>query len=233
MARGRQPPASLRRRVGDRRPRKTLVVLCEGIRTEPEYLEALRRDPEVRDAAAVDIRIERGASGAVPLTLVRRAIEIRERARREEGEIDEVWCLYDVEWPVHHPSLAEARDLAARHGINLAVSNPCFELWLVLHFRDHRRFLDNDEARRVRREHDGSADKGLAGETYMPRNGTPRVAPPRSRRTTVRTATSRRTTTRPPACTASSSRSCRHHLQPESGGLEYLPYVDPGAVLVR
>ncbi|MFG2038221.1 RloB family protein [Dactylosporangium sp. NPDC048998] len=168
MTRGRQPPASLRRKVGERQPRKTLVILCEGQRTEPEYLDALRRDREVHDVAAVDIRIESNASGAVPLTLVRRAIEIRERARQEQSEIDEIWCVYDVEWPKHHPSLTEARDLAQRNGINLAVSNPCFELWLVLHFRDYRRFLDNEEARRVRRDHDGSADKGIDGVVYMP-----------------------------------------------------------------
>ncbi|MER7001789.1 RloB family protein [Dactylosporangium sp. NPDC000555] len=168
MTRGRQPPASLRRKVGERQPRKTLVILCEGRRTEPEYLDALRRDREIHDVAAVDIRIEGSASGAVPLTLVRRALEIRERARREQSEIDEIWCVYDVEWPKHHPALVEARDLAQRNGINLAVSNPCFELWLVLHFRDYRRFLDNEQARRVRREHDGSADKGIDGTVYMP-----------------------------------------------------------------
>jgi len=32
-------------------------VFCEGARTEPEYLDALRREPDVRNAAAVDIRI--------------------------------------------------------------------------------------------------------------------------------------------------------------------------------
>ncbi|GGM17757.1 RloB family protein [Dactylosporangium sucinum] len=169
MARNRQPPTSLRRKVATRRPRKTVAIFCEGQRTEPEYLDALRREPDVRDAAAVDIRIEHIGGGAVPLTLVRMAVEARKRSIAEEGEIDEFWCVYDVEWPTHHPGLAQAADLAARNGINLAVSNPCFELWLALHFRDHGGFLDNAEARRLRRAHDGQADKGLDGAVYMPR----------------------------------------------------------------
>ena len=168
MARNRQPPRPLRRRVATRQPRKTLGVFCEGQRTEPEYLDALRREPEVHDGAAVDIRIEHAVSGAVPLTLVRMAVEARNRAIDEEGEIDEFWCVYDVEWPIHHPGLAQARELAKRNHIQLAISNPCFELWLALHFRDYRGFLDNEEARRVRRSHDGKADKGLDGALYMP-----------------------------------------------------------------
>ncbi|MET7393624.1 RloB family protein [Dactylosporangium sp. NPDC005572] len=124
MARNRQPPTSLRRKVATRRPRKTIAICCEGQRTEPEYLDALRREPDVRDVAAVDIRIERVGGGAVPLTLVRLAVEARRRALAEEGEIDEFWCVYDVEWPTHHPGLVQAADLAARNGSRCPDDNP-------------------------------------------------------------------------------------------------------------
>ena len=63
--------------------------------------------------------------------------------------------------------MREALALARRHGIHVAVSNPCFEFWLVLHFRDHRGWLDNDGARRLRRFCDGQGDKGLDGAAYM------------------------------------------------------------------
>jgi hypothetical protein len=162
-------PKSLRRRVAQLQPRKTLLVFCEGARTEPEYLDALRREPEIRNAAAVDIRIDRSSAGFKPLGLVRAAITAREKAKREEGEIDEFWCIFDVEWPHTHPGLREAVSLAAAHGIRLAISNPCFELWLALHFADQDAWLDNDGARRLRRGHDGQADKGLDADRYMPR----------------------------------------------------------------
>lgn len=170
MGRARQQgPSPLKRRVGTRSPRKTIVIFCEGQRTEPEYLEALRRQPEVRDVAAVDLRIEAQRNGSVPLTLVRMAVRARERAAREEGEVDEFWCVFDVEWPANHPGLREALDLARQNGIEVAVSNPCFELWLALHFDAHTRWLDNDEACRLRRSYDGQADKGLDPALYMPR----------------------------------------------------------------
>ena len=54
-------------------------------------------------------------------------------------------------------------------GIRLAISNPCFELWLALHFEDHTAWLDNDGARRLCRKHDNSSGKGLDGARYMPR----------------------------------------------------------------
>src|SRR5580698_2567227 len=127
----------LRRRTGTRQPKKTLIVFCEGEKTEPQYLEALKRQPEIRDAAAVDLRIETGHGGAVPLTLVKLAIDARIRAMEEKSEIDEFWCVFDVEWPTNHPGLNHAIHLARENEIRLAITNPCFELWLILHFKDY------------------------------------------------------------------------------------------------
>lgn len=158
----------LKRRVATRQPRKTLVVFCEGERTEPEYLEALKRQPSVRDLAAVDLRIETGHGESAPRKLVALAVAERKRAIDEEAEVDEFWCVFDVEWPRNHPGLAEAAKRADAEGVKLAVSNPCFELWLILHFQDHASWLDNNQARRLRRQLDGSSDKGLAAAKYMP-----------------------------------------------------------------
>jgi len=166
--RGRSGDRSLKRRVAIRQPRKTLLIFCEGERTEPEYLNALKRQPAIHDVAAVDLRVETGHGGSVPKTLVSMAIEARRRAVDEEGEIDEFWCVFDVEWPTNHPDLKDAVERARQGGIELAISNPCFELWLILHFQDHARWSDNDEARRRRRQLDGSSDKGLDAAKYMP-----------------------------------------------------------------
>ena len=144
-------------------------MFCEGTRTEPDYIKALKLEPAVRESASVDIRIDLEASGAVPLTLVNAAAEARARSTEEQGELDQVWCLFDVEWPRNHPDLREARARAEGSGVRLAISNPCFELWLALHFESHTAWLDNDDARRLRREHDKSSGKGLDGSQYMPR----------------------------------------------------------------
>jgi hypothetical protein len=114
---------SLKRKVAIRPPRKTLLVFCEGERTEPEYLRALKGQPFVRDVAAVDLRVEPRHEGAVPLALVSMAAGARSKAINEEAEIDEFWCIFDVEWPVNHPNLDDALDLARRNDIQLAISN--------------------------------------------------------------------------------------------------------------
>jgi hypothetical protein len=158
----------LKRRVGTRRPRKTLLVFCEGEKTEPDYLDALKRQPAVRDLAAVDLRVETGHGGSVPRTLVSLAVAAHAKALDEEAEIDEFWCVFDVEWPRNHPGLNEAIEQARQNDIQVAISNPCFELWLILHFRDQGAWLDNDAARRARSRLDGSRGKGLEAAKYLP-----------------------------------------------------------------
>jgi hypothetical protein len=162
-------PRRLKRKVATRQPKKTLVVFCEGTKTEPQYLEALKRLPAVHDVAAVDLRVETGHGGPVPQMLVSLALAARDRARDEDAEIDEFWCVFDVEWPTNHPGLVDAVLEAEQNGVKLAVSNPCFELWLILHFQDHGSWLDNTEARRLRRQIDGVVDKSLDPTQYMPR----------------------------------------------------------------
>jgi hypothetical protein len=160
-------PRSLKRKVATRQPRKTLVVFCEGEKTEPQYLLALRQEPLVKDAAAVDIQVETGRGGAAPLTLVTLAIAARAKSAAEEAEIDEFWCVFDVEWPRNHPHLREAIAKADANDIRLAISNPCFELWLILHYRNHGSWLDNSAAVELRRQLDGSTDKSLDAAKYM------------------------------------------------------------------
>lgn len=163
---------SLSRPTGFRTPRKTLLVLCEGARSEPEYIRALSRERDVREVAAVRILLDSDSFGSAPMTLVRRAVELRQRSTDANDEVDEVWCVFDVEWPEssqHHPNLREAVQMAAANDVHVAISNPSFELWLILHFRAYHKFLTNADARRIRAECDGSTNKGVDGSIYMPR----------------------------------------------------------------
>lgn len=162
---------SLRREIATRAPRRTFRVYCEGRRTEPEYLEALKQEPAVRDVASVRIQVADNPQGAVPYTLVQAAAAFRSRVSEEAGEVDEVWCLFDVECPNEHPNLDAAVTLAEKSGVQVAISNPCFELWLALHFKSHREPLRTDEAVALRHDRDGTAetDKGVDGIMYMPK----------------------------------------------------------------
>jgi hypothetical protein len=84
--------------------------------------------------------------GGVPKTLVERAVRLKAEAetnakRERDGNLryDHVWCVFDVD---EHPHIPDAKQQARDNGIELAISNPCFELWLLLHFQDQRSCID-------------------------------------------------------------------------------------------
>lgn len=113
---GRRPPF--------RESRLRLLVVCGGERTEPAYLVGLKvhlRNP------AVQVKVR--AKGCAPKELVTYA---RTVAPIGGDEFDEVWCVVDSDEFDLEPAVA----LAAKLDVHLAVSNPCFELWLLLHHQD-------------------------------------------------------------------------------------------------
>ncbi|SDT59501.1 RloB family protein [Actinoplanes derwentensis] len=150
----------LGRSAGKRPELRTIVVFCEGKNSEPDYVNGLKRLPEIVRNTALNIEIH--PKQGTPLTLVKMAAE-----RIKDPEVDECWCLFDVEWSQHHPHLAEAADLAARTGVRLAVSNPCFEIWLILHHVDHTQFLETGKAESESRL-DGRKNKSIDAAAYMP-----------------------------------------------------------------
>ena len=124
---GRRPPF--------RDPKPIVLIICEGERSEPEYLEGFAR--ACRNSR---VRIEIASEHGAPRILVATAKDLKKRseaaAKREGDEnlaYDAVWCVFDVD---EHPQIADARQMARDNGIELAISNPCFELWLLLHFRE-------------------------------------------------------------------------------------------------
>lgn len=153
---------SLKRRTETTPVRTTFRVYTEGISTEPEYIDALKRLPEFADVVSVDISIEE--AGATPMHLVETACADK---RRADLDIDFYWCVFDIEFPQPHPYLHRARQMASDNSVQLAVSNPCFEFWLIIHQRHHTGPLTTDEAIRLRRQLDGSDGKHLDGALYL------------------------------------------------------------------
>jgi hypothetical protein len=115
------------------------------------YLTHLHRQHRQRLAMVLDDR-----HGA-PLTLVQHASNERRRWKREErrgrgASFDEYWCVLDVD---EHPNLDEALDVARANEISVALSNPCIELWFVLHSADQTAFIDRHAVQARNREFHG------------------------------------------------------------------------------
>jgi hypothetical protein len=64
-----------------------------------------------------------------PRGVVDYALKYRDLA---QDDYDQVWCVLDVD----DFDFTKALLTAEREGINLAISNPCFEVWLLLHHRE-------------------------------------------------------------------------------------------------
>ena len=130
---------SLRRRGPFREPKRRLLIVTEGEVTEPEYFKALRHHCK----ALVDIHF---AAAGVPKTCVEKAIKLRsmdqQTSKDPNLQYDESWCVFDVD---NHPLFAEAKQQAKDNGIRLAISNPNFELWLLLHFQEQNSHIHRDK----------------------------------------------------------------------------------------
>lgn len=124
------------RRPAFRDPKPTILVVSEGEVTEPEYMLGLQRacrNPRV----TVEVAKEHG----VPKTLVKIAKQNKEEAKARAAQekddnlaYDSVWCVFEIDT---HPDIGEAQEMARDNGIDLAISNPCIELWLLLHFQEN------------------------------------------------------------------------------------------------
>lgn len=121
-------------------PKRRFILFCEGEKTEPDYFAAISR---ANSNALVEIKSHRGVG--VPYTVAEQASQYaktHERKRRGRsrkmsfGEYDQVWAVFDRD---DHPRFNEAIDLCQRNGIRIARSNPCFELWLILHETDYNK----------------------------------------------------------------------------------------------
>lgn len=114
------------RRRPVRRSRPLILIVCGAKRTEPLYFRGLRDSIRSR---AVDIVITQ--QGKAPLQVIEYAAAYVARSTKD---FDEIWCVVDVD----EFDLGSTIRSARHAGIELVVSNPCFELWLLLHLENCR-----------------------------------------------------------------------------------------------
>ncbi|MDG6108149.1 RloB domain-containing protein [Dactylosporangium aurantiacum] len=114
----------LRRLPNRREQRTTVLVDTNGKSTEIKYFKCVKDLPWVT-AGRVIVTFTNGS----PLEVVRDAAR-----RRDENEYDHAWAVCDVDdFDTVEPS-TEAESLE----VSLAWSNPCFEVWLILHRENSR-----------------------------------------------------------------------------------------------
>lgn len=124
------------------------LIVCEGKKTEKYYFESLKREWQF---TSVEIRIKgpRESGHTDPKGIVdfakEQMIEINNENKDEEIENKNVWCVFDRDAHLNHEN---AIKMAKDNGFGVAFSNPCFELWYLLHFREQTAHIERSVAKK-------------------------------------------------------------------------------------
>ena len=143
-----------RRRGAPRQPDDlpVVIVFTEGSKTEVDYINHWYRKHRTRVRVIVD------DFHGVPASLVDRAAARKKReaaaGRRQRGAAirtaNEYWCVFDID---QHPNIPAAINKACGNEIEVAISNPCIELWFLIHFEDRTASISRHEAQRLAKQH--------------------------------------------------------------------------------
>lgn len=118
----------LRRRSRGVKEFSRVLITCEGEKTEPNYLREMCKALGLTAAVVEVIGKECGSS---PISVCNYAA-----ARlKEDSAFDEVFCVFDRDT---HATFEAAVNMIASHAskkMRSIVSYPCFEYWILLHFR--------------------------------------------------------------------------------------------------
>lgn len=126
-----------KKRNSKRKVLPVFYVFCEGEKTEPHYLEHY-----VKEHCSTCVRGRFKLKECWKIAKTNRTdpnslvmLAVKQQANSPRGSGDRFWCVYDresecgISSAVHYKALK----LAEENGIQVAISNVCFEVWLLLH----------------------------------------------------------------------------------------------------
>ena len=116
MARGNNKRISKGKKINP-----TFYVFCEG-ESEKEYVNLLKRKYRI----PIEIKSKVEGSG-----ITERSINNFKKQSPTHSK-DQTFLIYDMDVPVVVERLSSIKN------VNLILSNPCFELWLLLHYKDQK-----------------------------------------------------------------------------------------------
>ena len=113
-----------RRKVATRTAYEVVLIVCEGL-TEVTYFDNYKSKLKTFGIEVKAISDEHND----PIGIVKDAIK-----KLKEEKAEHTWCVFDRDHHTQH-QLNQAKQLAEKNKIHIAFSNPCFEIWLLLHFK--------------------------------------------------------------------------------------------------
>ena len=130
-----------RTRKSANRDMRLIIIATEGTKTEPQYFTDLAFDDRYRTPRVHIEVLEAETTASSPRHVMDRLNSFQRKY--ELSSHDELWLVIDVDtWS--EAMLSEVAQQALQKGYHLAVSTPCFELWLLLHLKSLDEYSDED-----------------------------------------------------------------------------------------
>jgi hypothetical protein len=165
--------AQLARKAGRRASYDRILIVTEGLKTEPLYLGEIRSKYRLQTA---NVQVQHSQFGTSPLRIVEYAEHLfvngDEAKNIQPRAFEQVYVVFDRD---DHDSYRNALDkVVALNGkllndakqkvaFHAVASVPCFELWLLLHFEDVLAPLHRTEVYQRLKQYLPNYDKGQAG----------------------------------------------------------------------
>jgi hypothetical protein len=136
----------LNRSKDTRSERENVIIACEDSISVPLYFRAIFKDLKENHAIAASSLIIAEHKHSDPLGVLQ---DLRNHPSYQE--FDHQWIVIDRDQERTnsggHPisNFNQAISDAKREGIKIAYSNPCFEIWYLLHFEYRNTAIDRDE----------------------------------------------------------------------------------------
>ncbi len=121
------------RRASKTRDPKLIIIASEGQETEPNYFDEIISHENYGRSGVFVITLRRSYSNSSPKSVLNQL-----KSAKKEFSLkydDELWIVIDRDkWT--DQELNDVAKECQNQNIQIALSNPCFEIWLLMHFCD-------------------------------------------------------------------------------------------------
>jgi RloB-like protein len=141
-------PIPLIRKGGYADAEKLFVLSYEGAETEKKYFEDFRNSDIFNDSGLIEtVPLKRPEyTGSDPFS-VKKLLQVAKKEYRFKPT-DEFWLIIDRDnWATTHKLNFDelVTECKKEKNFYLAMSNPCFEIWLVLHLKNITEFTEEEQ----------------------------------------------------------------------------------------
>src|SRR4030042_599106 len=153
----------LRSRLSGNRTSKLIIIAAEGTKTEKIYFEDMASAEYYRNQGVHIEILERDTKASSPKHILSCIDGFKKKYGLQLNKDDELWMVIDKDkWTLGELSLVASE--CKKKCYLLAVSNPCFEFWLLLHVKSLDDYSNSEKAAIAKNTHVSSKKTFLEKE---------------------------------------------------------------------